>query len=78
MVVCVESVLYLLTYLNNILLKEFYFKYMANNDLFQGPVKETSVFTLNMNYSNKRTKFKITQSVQKETPQVRKCAIFYS
>lgn len=33
------------------------------------PVTEESVFELSMSYVNKRTKFKITTAVQKETPQ---------
>ena len=31
---------------------------------------EASAFVLNMNYSNKRTKLKITAVAQKESPQV--------
>lgn len=40
---------------------------------FQGAVTQESVFSLNMTYANKRTKFKITAAIQKETPQVRAC-----
>ena len=36
----------------------------------QVPVGPESVFHLNMAYSNKRTKFKITAALQKDTPQV--------
>ena len=38
---------------------------------FQGEVTEKSTFSLNMNYSNKRTKFKINVAMsQRDTPQV--------
>ena len=37
----------------------------------KGEVTEKSVFSLNMNYSNKRTKFKINVAMsQRDTPQV--------
>ena len=35
-----------------------------------GAVTDTSVLVLNMGYSNKRTKLKITAVTQKESPQV--------
>ncbi|PVD30741.1 hypothetical protein C0Q70_10016 [Pomacea canaliculata] len=35
----------------------------------EGEMTTASTFSLNMNYSNKRTKFKITSSVQRDTPQ---------
>ncbi|XP_072027035.1 cullin-2-like [Amphiura filiformis] len=35
----------------------------------QGAMDATTTFTLNINYSNKRTKFKITTALQKEAPQ---------
>ncbi|GFR87398.1 cullin-2-like [Elysia marginata] len=35
----------------------------------EGPVNEKSTLSLNMTYSNKRTKFKIMAAIQKETPQ---------
>jgi cullin 2 len=34
-------------------------------------INENTVLSLNMDYSNKRTKFKINAAVQKETPQVK-------
>ena len=37
---------------------------------------ESTKITLNMDYSNKRTKFKINAAVQKETPQVTKITKF--
>ena len=40
----------------------------------KGEVTEKSVFSLNMNYSNKRTKFKINVAMsQRDTPQVGAC-----
>lgn len=38
-------------------------------------MNESSLITLNYEYSNKRTKFKITAAIQKETPQVQECSI---
>ncbi|KAK3804257.1 hypothetical protein RRG08_040764 [Elysia crispata] len=35
----------------------------------EGPVNEKSNLSLNLSYSNKRTKFKIMSAIQKETPQ---------
>lgn len=35
----------------------------------QEDVEAESTFSLNMNFSSKRTKFKITTSMQKDTPQ---------
>lgn len=35
-----------------------------------GGITESTVLTLNLEYTNKRTKFKINAAVQKETPQV--------
>ena len=40
--------------------------------IWQLPSK-TSVVSLNMDYSNKRTKFKITASLQKDSQQVWEC-----
>lgn len=39
----------------------------------QSNITENSVLSLNMIYSNKRTKFKISAAIQKETPQVCLC-----
>jgi hypothetical protein len=36
----------------------------------QEDIDAESSFSLNMNFSSKRTKFKITTSMQKDTPQV--------
>lgn len=38
----------------------------------------SSIVTLNKDYTNKRTKFKITAAIQKETPQVNNPSIFSS
>lgn len=46
------------------------FIYLANLNIvfFQNMVDDTEI-KLNFDYSNKRTKFKITAAIQKETPQ---------
>ncbi|XP_078393737.1 cullin-2 isoform X6 [Cetorhinus maximus] len=43
---------------------------MINHDSNKANVDLDSVFSLNMGFSSKRTKFKITTSMQKDTPQV--------
>uniref|UniRef100_A0A670Z971 Cullin family profile domain-containing protein n=1 Tax=Pseudonaja textilis TaxID=8673 RepID=A0A670Z971_PSETE len=43
---------------------------MINHDSDKENVEAVSTFSLNMNFSSKRTKFKITTSMQKDTPQV--------
>uniref|UniRef100_A0A8C3TDM9 Cullin 2 n=1 Tax=Chelydra serpentina TaxID=8475 RepID=A0A8C3TDM9_CHESE len=42
---------------------------MINHDLDKEDIEAESTFSLNMNFSSKRTKFKITTSMQKDTPQ---------
>ncbi|XP_074013837.1 cullin-2 isoform X1 [Numenius arquata] len=42
---------------------------MINHDSDKEDVEAESTFSLNMNFSSKRTKFKITTSMQKDTPQ---------
>uniref|UniRef100_A0A670ZD06 Cullin-2 n=2 Tax=Pseudonaja textilis TaxID=8673 RepID=A0A670ZD06_PSETE len=42
---------------------------MINHDSDKENVEAVSTFSLNMNFSSKRTKFKITTSMQKDTPQ---------
>ncbi|XP_035752712.1 cullin-2 isoform X1 [Egretta garzetta] len=42
---------------------------MINHDSDKEDVETESTFSLNMNFSSKRTKFKITTSMQKDTPQ---------
>ncbi|XP_028607157.1 cullin-2 isoform X1 [Lacerta agilis] len=42
---------------------------MINHDSEKEDVEAESTFSLNMNFSSKRTKFKITTSMQKDTPQ---------
>jgi cullin 2 len=44
------------------------FDVISLNLLFQTPTPET-VLTLNLEYSNKRTKFRITAALQRESPQ---------
>uniref|UniRef100_F1RUR7 Cullin 2 n=1 Tax=Sus scrofa TaxID=9823 RepID=F1RUR7_PIG len=43
---------------------------MINHDSEKEDIDAESSFSLNMNFSSKRTKFKITTSMQKDTPQV--------
>uniref|UniRef100_A0A4W2E4J1 Cullin 2 n=1 Tax=Bos indicus x Bos taurus TaxID=30522 RepID=A0A4W2E4J1_BOBOX len=43
---------------------------MINHDSEKEDIDVESSFSLNMNFSSKRTKFKITTSMQKDTPQV--------
>jgi uncharacterized protein YqhQ len=50
-----EIVLYLFIYFSKSILEE---------------INENTIISLNLEYSNKRTKFKILSAVQKETPQV--------
>ena len=42
---------------------------MINHDSEKEDIDAESSFSLNMNFSSKRTKFKITTSMQKDTPQ---------
>ena len=42
----------------------------STNKSLSEDLNESTVISLNLNYSNKRTKFKINAAVQKETPQV--------
>ncbi|KAM6281210.1 cullin-2 isoform 3-T5 [Porphyrio hochstetteri] len=42
---------------------------MINHDSEKEDIEAESTFSLNMNFSSKRTKFKITTSMQKDTPQ---------
>ncbi|NXP92704.1 CUL2 protein, partial [Passerina amoena] len=42
---------------------------MINHDSDKEDIETESTFSLNMNFSSKRTKFKITTSMQKDTPQ---------
>ncbi|XP_032651208.1 cullin-2 isoform X4 [Chelonoidis abingdonii] len=42
---------------------------MINHDLDKEDIEAESTFSLNLNFSSKRTKFKITTSMQKDTPQ---------
>ncbi|KAM9288028.1 cullin-2 isoform 1-T2 [Cariama cristata] len=42
---------------------------MINHDSDKEDIEAESTFSLNMNFSSKRTKFKITTSMQKDTPQ---------
>ncbi|KAM6275433.1 cullin-2 isoform X1 [Aptenodytes patagonicus] len=42
---------------------------MINHDSGKEDIETESTFSLNMNFSSKRTKFKITTSMQKDTPQ---------
>ncbi|XP_074688503.1 cullin-2 isoform X2 [Strix aluco] len=42
---------------------------MINHDSDKEDIEVESTFSLNMNFSSKRTKFKITTSMQKDTPQ---------
>ncbi|KAM9232557.1 cullin-2 isoform 2-T2 [Leptosomus discolor] len=42
---------------------------MINHDSDKEEIEAESTFSLNMNFSSKRTKFKITTSMQKDTPQ---------
>ena len=54
----------------------------SNVEAVAGAVSDTvrydpkSVFFLNKSFSNKRTKFRITAAIQKETPQVRRLYFF--
>lgn len=48
----------------------------SNKQQTNEELTETTQITLNMDYSNKRTKFKINAAIQKETPQVNK-VFFY-
>uniref|UniRef100_A0A7N6BDY6 Cullin-2 n=1 Tax=Anabas testudineus TaxID=64144 RepID=A0A7N6BDY6_ANATE len=45
---------------------------MLNHDSQKEEIEAESTFSLNMSFTSKRTKFKITTSMQKDTPQVRK------
>lgn len=42
---------------------------MLNHDLEKEEIEAESTFSLNMSFTSKRTKFKITTSMQKDTPQ---------
>ncbi|XP_041478352.1 cullin-2-like [Lytechinus variegatus] len=42
-------------------------KFIEQND--EGPITESTCFKLNLAYSNKRTKFKITTAIQRDPPQ---------
>uniref|UniRef100_A0A673BZ77 Cullin-2 n=1 Tax=Sphaeramia orbicularis TaxID=375764 RepID=A0A673BZ77_9TELE len=44
---------------------------MLNHDSQKEEIEAESTFSLNMSFTSKRTKFKITTSMQKDTPQVR-------
>ena len=44
----------------------------------QEEIETESTFSLNMSFTSKRTKFKITTSMQKDTPQVRHTVISVS
>uniref|UniRef100_A0A669BAT1 Cullin-2 n=1 Tax=Oreochromis niloticus TaxID=8128 RepID=A0A669BAT1_ORENI len=44
---------------------------MLNHDSQKEEIETESTFSLNMSFTSKRTKFKITTSMQKDTPQVR-------
>lgn len=48
----------------------------AVNKSLSEELNESTVITLNLNYSNKRTKFKINAAVQKETPQVKRFLVY--
>ncbi|NWI11028.1 CUL2 protein, partial [Crypturellus soui] len=49
---------------------------MINHDSDKEDIEAESTFSLNMNFSSKRTKFKITTSMQKDTPQASIALLF--